>query len=181
MKTVNKIHEWMDKIIMGFCIVLFAFMVVIGTYQIVTRYFFNSPSTFSEELLTYTFTWMALLASAYVFGKRDHMRMAFIADKIKGKPKLILDIIIELLVLGFAALVMVWGGWQIMMLSMQQKTASLGVPMGYIYAILPFTGVAISIYAILNLYKLFHGQDNWMGDGAIEIEEKEGEIKGEMK
>ena len=52
-------------------------MTVIGTYQIVTRYFFNKPSTVSEELLTYSFTWMALLASAYVFGKRDHMRMGF--------------------------------------------------------------------------------------------------------
>ncbi|MEI3188069.1 MAG: TRAP transporter small permease subunit [Lachnospiraceae bacterium] len=62
-------------------------MTVIGTYQIVTRYFFNSPSTVSEELLTYTFTWMALLASAYVFGKRDHMRMGFLADKLTGEEK----------------------------------------------------------------------------------------------
>ena len=62
--------------VLGFVIIaLFAFMTLIGTYQIVTRYFFNRPSTVSEELLTYAFTWMALLASAYVFGKRDHMRM----------------------------------------------------------------------------------------------------------
>ena len=60
-KTVRK---WMDRIIMGACIVLFAFMVVIGSYQIITRYFFNAPSTVSEELLTYSFVWMALLASA---------------------------------------------------------------------------------------------------------------------
>ena len=56
--------------VLGFVIIaLFAFMTLIGTYQIVTRYFFNRPSTVSEELLTYAFTWMALLASAYVFGK----------------------------------------------------------------------------------------------------------------
>lgn len=181
MKTVETIREWMNKIIMGACITLFALMVVIGSYQIITRYFFNKPSTFSEELLTYTFTWMSLLASAYVFGKRDHMRMAFIADKFKGKKKIILDIIIEILILAFCLLVMGWGGWQIMMLSMQQKTASLGVPMGYIYAILPFTGVAITIYCILNLIDLFHGKDAWMGDGDIEIEEEIGEIKGDLE
>lgn len=66
-------------------------MVCVGTYQIVTRYFFNSPSTVSEELLTYSFTWMALLAAAYVFGKRDHMRMGFLADKIEGTPRKVLD------------------------------------------------------------------------------------------
>ena len=38
----------------------------------------DSPSTVSEELLTYSFTWMALLSSALVFGKRDHMRMGFL-------------------------------------------------------------------------------------------------------
>lgn len=87
MNTLHLIRKWMDKIIMGLAITLFALMVIIGSYQIITRYFFNSPSTFSEELLTYSFTWMALLASAYVFGKRDHMRMAFIADKLSGTPK----------------------------------------------------------------------------------------------
>ena len=59
-------------------------MTAVGSYQIITRYFFNRPSTVSEELLTYSFTWMSLLASAYVFGKRDHMRMGFMADKLTG-------------------------------------------------------------------------------------------------
>lgn len=70
MKTLHTIRKWVDTITMGVCIFLFALMVVIGSYQIITRYFFNTPSTFSEELLTYSFTWMSLLASAYVFGKR---------------------------------------------------------------------------------------------------------------
>lgn len=132
MNTLHLIRKWMDKIIMGLAITLFALMVIIGSYQIITRYFFNSPSTFSEELLTYSFTWMALLASAYVFGKRDHMRMAFIADKLSGTPKKILDISIEVLIFLFSAIALVRGGYSIMMLSMQQKTASLGIPMGYI-------------------------------------------------
>lgn len=74
--------------VIGVCIIaLFAFMTLIGTYQIVTRYFFNRPSTVSEELLTYSFTWMSLLAAAYVFGKRDHMRMGFLADQITGPAR----------------------------------------------------------------------------------------------
>ena len=132
MKTVASIRKWMDKIIMGACIVLFGLMVIVGSYQIITRYFFNKPSTVSEELLTFSFVWMALLASAYVFGIRDHMRMGFLADKIQGKGRIVLDIVIEILILVFALLTLVWGGSAIMQLSMQQMTASLGVPMGYI-------------------------------------------------
>ena len=55
MKTVASIRKWMDKIIMGACIVLFGLMVIVGSYQIITRYFFNKPSTVSEELLTFSF------------------------------------------------------------------------------------------------------------------------------
>lgn len=91
-------------------IALFVFMTLIGSYQIVTRYFFNKPSTVSEELLTYSFTWMALLASAYVFGKRDHMRMGFLADQLTGAPRKYLEIGIDLLSFLLAAVVMVYGG-----------------------------------------------------------------------
>lgn len=165
MKALHTIRKWIDTITMGACVVLFALMVVIGSYQIITRYVFNTPSTFSEELLTYIFTWMSLLASAYVFGKRDHMRMGFIADKITGTPKKVLDVCIELLILGFSLAALVWGGSAIMQLSMQQKTASLGVPMGYIYTILPACGVIICIYSVLNIVDMIHGKDLKLKDG----------------
>lgn len=165
MKTVSKIREIMDKVLMGVCVFLFAFMVVVGTYQICTRYFLGKPSTVSEELLTYSFTWMALLASAYVFGKRDHMRMGFVADKIKGSAKKVLDIVIEVLIFGFASLAMIWGGSSIMMLSMQQRTASLGIPMGYVYTVLPLAGLFIAVYAILNIIDMVHGKNLELKDG----------------
>ena len=134
-------------------------MVIVGTYQIVTRYFFNSPSTVSEELLTYSFTWMALLASALVFGKRDHMRMGFLADKLTGVPKKVLEIFIELLIMALAGSVMVWGGYTIMQLSMTQTTASLGIPMGIVYIIVPLSGILVVVYSILNIIDLAAGYE----------------------
>lgn len=137
-------------------IALFVFMTLIGSYQIVTRYFFNKPSTVSEELLTYSFTWMALLASAYVFGKRDHMRMGFLADQLTGAPRKYLEIGIDLLSFLLAAVVMVYGGIAITKLTMIQKTASLQVPMAYIYVIVPVTGALIMIFSLMNAIDVAH-------------------------
>ena len=159
MQAVNTIRKIMDKVIMGAAIFCFMAMVLVGTYQIASRYFLGKPSTISEELLTSLFTWMSLFASAYVFGKRDHMRMAFLADKVKGTAKKVLDIVLELLVLGFAAMALVWGGFAIMNLTMSQTTASLGVPMGVVYAILPISGCCIVAYSILNIIDMLHGKD----------------------
>ena len=156
MEALRKI---IDKVISSVCCFIFAMMVVIGTYQIVTRYIFNSPSTISEELLTYSFTWMSLLISAYVFGKRDHMRVAFLADKLTGTPKKLLDAGIELLTVIVSAIVFFYGGLTIMALTMSQKTASLGISMGTVYTVVPITGALICIYGVMNIIDIMNGVD----------------------
>lgn len=160
MEALHKIRKAMDAVVGTICVILFAVMVLVGTYQIVTRFIFNSPSTVSEELLTYTFAWMAMFATAYVFGKRDHMRMSFVVDKLKASQRRVLEIGIELLVIAFACIVMVYGGFTIMGLTMTQRTASLGVMMGVIYAVVPISGILIAIYGILNVADLVKGYDS---------------------
>ena len=135
---------------------LFILMTLVGTYQIVTRYFFNRPSTISEELLTYSFTWMSLLASAYVFGKRDHMRMGFMADKLTGPARRYLEIFIDTLSFFFAAVVMVYGGISITRLTMIQITASLRISMGWIYIIVPIAGLLIMVFSVMNAVDMLH-------------------------
>lgn len=167
METMRKIRTGVMKVLGIIITALFIFMTVIGTYQIVTRYFFNRPSTVSEELLTYSFTWMALLASAYVFGKRDHMRMGFMADKLTGPARKYLEFAIDLLTFALAAVVMVYGGISITKLTMIQTTASLRVPMGYIYVIVPITGVLIMLFSVLNAAEVLHKDFSEKGEVRI--------------
>ena len=156
MEALHKIRKGIDTVLSSACVLLFAMMVVVGTYQIVTRFIFNKPSTVSEELL-YTFAWMAMLASAYVFGKRDHMKMSFLVDKLPEGKRRVLDIVIEVLIVFFAAAVLIYGGVTIMNLTMTQKTASLGVSMGVIYAVMPISGVLIAVYGLLNIADMCTG------------------------
>lgn len=97
MDILHKARKAIDNVLSSACAIIFAAMVVIGTYQIITRFIFKNPSTISEELLTYSFTWMALLATAFVFGKRDHMRMGFMADKLNEAGRKVLAIVAEFL------------------------------------------------------------------------------------
>lgn len=158
MEVLVKIRKALDSLLTFLCVFIFAAMVVIGTYQIVVRYFFNSPSTVSEELLTYSFTWMALFSSALVFGKRNHMRMGFVADKLTGKKKMVLDVIIEILIFVFTMIVLLFGGVSITKLAFAQVTASLGIPMGAVYLVIPISGVIILIYNILNIIDIIRAK-----------------------
>lgn len=167
MEVLVKIRKALDSLLTFLCVFIFAAMVVIGTYQIVVRYFFNSPSTVSEELLTYSFTWMALFSSALVFGKRDHMRMGFMADKLTGKKKMVLDVIIEILIFIFTMIVLLFGGVSITKLAFAQVTASLGIPMGAVYLVIPISGVIILIYNILNIIDIIRAK------GEMPVKEEE--------
>ena len=86
------------------------------------------------------------------------MRMGFLADKVTGQKKKVLEIVIELLIIAFALVVMVYGGISIMKLTMTQITASLGVSMGLIYTIIPLSGTLIVVYGIMNIIDLAKGK-----------------------
>ena len=66
----------------------------------------------------------------------------------------VLEIISECLVLLLAAVVMLYGGVNIMKLTMTQVTASLGIPMGTVYTVLPLSGALIVVYSVLNIIDL---------------------------
>ena len=53
---------------------------------------------------------------------------------------------------------MVYGGFNIVQLTMTQSTASLGIPMGVVYIIIPVSGILIVVYSVLNIADLAGGQ-----------------------
>ena len=153
---MKSLRSFLDKIIIGICVILFAFMTVVGTYQILTRYVFKAPSTVSEELISYSFAWMSMFAASYIFGKRDHMRMVFFIEKFTKNAQRTVAVITELVILLFALGVLVGGGSYITSLSMTQMTPALKISMGYIYLVIPVCGVMTSIYSILNIVDLMN-------------------------
>lgn len=148
------IRKGLDKLILFICVVLFMLMTVVGTYQILVRYVFKSPSTISEELISYSFAWMSMFAASYIFGKRDHMRMVFFIEKFTKNAQKTVAIITEIVILLFALGVLVGGGSYITSLSMTQMTPALKISMGYIYLVIPVCGIMTSIYSVLNVVDL---------------------------
>lgn len=143
-KIINKIVEW-------FSIGLIVVMVLLVLWQIVARYVLNDPSSFSEALTRYMFVWLVLVTSTYAFGTREHMCISVIKNKLKEKPKTIVNILIEVITIIFAVGILVFGGTIISSMQMVQLDSSLHIPMGIIYSIIPVCGVLIIFYSICNI------------------------------
>ena len=151
---MNSIRKILDKILEVACILIFGIMTILVVYQVVTRYVFQSPSSWSESVVTYGFIWLAMLGGAYVFGKRDHMRMVFFIERFNKNVQARVGIITEIVVLLFAVGVLISGGAYIAVLSITQTTPALGISMGYIYMVLPVCGIITAIYSVLNIFDL---------------------------
>lgn len=149
-------RNWINKIVAVICMFALSAMTILITYQVIVRYFFNSPSAVSEVLAKYLFVWLVLYAGAYVFGTREHMAIGFIRDKFPRKIRLTLEMFTELSVAVFALLIMGFGGYKLSLRQMMQSDSALHIPMGIIYSAIPISGALIVFYFIINEMSLIH-------------------------
>ena len=133
-------------------------MVLLTTYQVITRYVFSSPSTWSEELVGYLFAWSTLFGATIVSGERGHMNIPILVDRLKPAGKKALNIFAELIAFAFSATILVFGGIQVSNLAMGQQTSSLGVAVGVFYWVMPICGVVMALYSIMNIIGIAKGE-----------------------
>ena len=132
-------------------------MVVLTTYQVITRYVFNAPSTWSEELVGYMFGWATMFGAAIVSGERGHMNIPILVDKFNPPMRKALHIFAEVIALLFSASILVLGGLQVSSLAMGQMTSSLGVAIGTFYWVMPLCGILMVVYSALNIIGIMNG------------------------
>ncbi|MEK4566752.1 TRAP transporter small permease [Alkalihalobacillus sp. FSL R5-0424] len=156
---MNKIKLLLDKLLSVFSISLFIFLVVLVTWQVATRFIFNAPSSFSEELAKYCFVWLALFGGAFVFGEKGHMAIDFVKEKFSETVQKSLNWLIEIVTIVFTFLVMLIGGFQLVLMTWSQTSASLGVPIGLLYSAIPISGLFIILYSVSNMYTLTNKQN----------------------
>lgn len=150
MKILTGIKTVIDKIIEIISTIILGVMSCLVVYQVVTRYVFNAPSAISEILSQYLFVWMIMFGSAYVYGSREHLTIDILKDKFNPKTNMAVEILANICLFVFIALICVWGGYLYTVKSAPQVDAQLKISKAILYSSLPITGVVTLFYAIYN-------------------------------
>jgi TRAP-type C4-dicarboxylate transport system permease small subunit len=147
---MREIKITIDKILGRVLVVLMGVITLNVLWQVFTRFILNNPSSFTEELARYMLIWIGILGAAYVAGQKMHLAIDLLLTKLKGKPNSYLEILIQSSIFIFALLVMVIGGIRLVSitLSLNQISAALQVKLGYIYTVLPLSGLLIMFYTL---------------------------------
>ncbi|SJK83831.1 TRAP transporter small permease [Halomonas elongata] len=151
---MQKVRTVIDRSIQLVCCFLFMVMVVTASWQVISRYILNSPSTTSEAFLRCSLIWLSMLAIAYVAGRREHVSLTLFTDKLTGSWKMASDLLTELLFIVFSIFIMIHGGFHAASNTMSQLYPMLNIPKGLIYLSLPVSGCIIVAYSIINCLKI---------------------------
>ncbi|MGD2033564.1 MAG: TRAP transporter small permease [Bacteroidales bacterium] len=119
--------------------------------QIPTKYY-----AFTDELAGFLLIWVALLGSAYATGKKQHLAIDLLITKLGREGKIILSGIINFLIFLFAVSVLLVGGtWLVYTrFYLGQVSSTMEIPIGFVYLIVPLSGLLISYYAADDFYTL---------------------------
>jgi TRAP-type C4-dicarboxylate transport system permease small subunit len=152
---MKKIKTYLDRVIEKLLITIFGLMVINVIWQVITRYFSENPSSFTDELSRYLMIWLGILGAAYVTGKNEHVSIDFFIKKISVQNHKILTLFITLSIICFAIIALVIGGGRLVYITLilQQYSPSLKIPLALVYSILPISGILIIFYKITEIPK----------------------------
>lgn len=150
---MDKLRRMVDRVLAWFLIALMFIAVVNVLWQVFTRWVLNDPSGYTEELARYLLIWIGLLGAGYAAGQKMHLAIDLLPNSLSGARRHMLEILIEAVILTFAVSVMIVGGYRLVSLTllMGQESAALGLQLGWVYSVIPLSGLVISFYAVVSI------------------------------
>ncbi|KXJ60837.1 MAG: C4-dicarboxylate ABC transporter permease [Alteromonas sp. Nap_26] len=142
---------------------IFAMVSILLTviWQVVSRYVLKDPASVTEELSRFILIWIGILGAAYAYRQNAHLGFNLVVERQSAAVKRVLLTLVEVIVIVFCVLVMLFGGSELVLLTLEleQISAALGIKMGLIYSVLPISGTLIIAYALLNIVTLWRHSD----------------------
>lgn len=151
---MKMIIEKIDWFVARFVSVLMAILVIDVTWQVISRFILNNPSVYTEEIALFLVLWIALLGAAYTYRKGAHLGLDIIVEKLEEKQKRIAQQVGDVVCLVFALLILVYGGWELVLLNIQlnQTSAALQISIWIVYSVIPISGCLIALYALERIF-----------------------------
>ena len=99
------LHRFIEKLVKGSGILgafLFLLVMFITTYEVLVRYLFNAPTTWSLEISVILTIWGTFLGVAYTLQQGGHTQVDLLVNRLSERNRRILRIFVYLFVLLFS-------------------------------------------------------------------------------
>jgi TRAP-type C4-dicarboxylate transport system permease small subunit len=139
----------LELILMMLCgLLCFGFSLSV-MFDIVTRTI-GHPWLWLQEVTSTLFIYAIFVGAAVATRRNDHLYLTAISDALHGTPRLIVEIVIRVVVLG-VALCLIWFGYINYLRGFGSFRLPSGTPIASLYAAIPLAGLLIGLFAIEQL------------------------------
>lgn len=140
---IDRLLRWAVIFIMGA-------LVLDVLWGVTTRYLGGDQARWTEELARLLLVWVSMLGAALVYRRGGHLGVDYFVGKLHVDARRWVERCIATLVLGFAVLVLLYGGWLLVVRTLEagQVLPALGLRKGWAYAAVPVSGLCIAIFAV---------------------------------
>src|SRR6202163_3193994 len=127
--------------LLGFCLSVCA--------DIVTRTI-GHPWLWLQEITSTLFVYAIFIGAAVATRRNDHLYLTAISEALHGTPRLMVEIMIRIVVLG-VAFCLIWFGYINYVRGFGSFRLPSGTPIASLYAAIPLAGVLIALFTIEQL------------------------------
>ncbi len=135
-------------------IVVFAGIFLCVFAQVILRYVFDSPMTWSEELARYLFIWCAFLGWVIASRGNGHLALTFVAERLPAPAQRGIAAAIHAATVFFAW-ILGSRGWKLVANNWDVDNVAVPFSLGAVYLIVPLASIAIAAYALAALVGVF--------------------------
>lgn len=113
-----------------------AALLVVMSLQVISRYVFDSPFSWTEEVSRHLYVYMVFFGASAAIRDRSHVAISMAVAYLPRPARLAMNV----LILGFLG-VMIWAGWKLVQRNLDVHTVTLEIPFAIVYAVVPITAV----------------------------------------
>ncbi len=144
----STLYRWAISIERAVGILLMVGVFALVLLQVITRYVFDSPLSWTEEVARLNLVWLTFLAAAYVTSRRSHITVDLIATVVPAGVARAIGTFARLVVLAVSAFMAVAGIMMVDIVSAIAMPAS-GLPTALLYLAATIGFILIFIHTII--------------------------------
>jgi TRAP-type C4-dicarboxylate transport system permease small subunit len=148
-----KTIELVDRIFKYLLIFFMIEITLVIFISVISRYFLNSPIYWAEEVTRYSFVWATFLGAACAYRRKELVSMSVVINALSEKYRHWVQLVLELIILVFLVLSVVFGIKMTMVVS-PQLAVSTRVSMAWLYTVVPISCGFMFLICIVNIYRL---------------------------
>ena len=151
--TTSRLRTGLTRLLEWACITMMAVMILDVIWGVLTRFVFRSPSRWTDELATFMLIWISMLGAALAHRQASHLGVSWLVERIDPRIAGGVARFIHVLIIAFAAVVMVYGGALLVQDRFRsgQVLPALGWNKAWMYLAVPVAGVFIIGYSLYEL------------------------------